>query len=165
MSGTGDLPPNWAWREGVLDPDQAVVFDIDGVLADAAHRQRFITHGRPDWDAFFEACGEDPLIEELARLLDLLDRSLQVVLLTGRPLRVRPQTRSWLARFEVRHDLLVMRDRGDYAHVSVFKRRAVRSLRAFGFDLRLAFEDDPINRAMFEDEGVPCIYIHSGYYE
>jgi len=37
--------------------------------------------------------------------------------------------------------------------------------RAYGFDLRLAFEDDPSNHAMYVAAGVPCVYIHSGYYE
>ena len=32
-------------------------------------------------------------------------------------------------------------------------------------DLRLAFEDDPSNHAMYVAVGVPCVYIHSGYYE
>ena len=80
-------------------------------------------------------------------------------------MRVRPQTEAWLRRYAVRYDLLVMRDYGDYARVTVFKKRTVDELRAFGFDLRLAFEDDPLNREMFEQEGVPCIYIHSGYYD
>jgi phosphoglycolate phosphatase-like HAD superfamily hydrolase len=161
----GPIPANWHWRDRPARPGPAVVFDMDGVLSDAAHRQRFIRGGRPDWSAFFEACGDDPVIEEMACLLELLDRSLAVVLLTGRPLRVRPQTLSWLARFEVRFDLLVMRDEGDYERVTRFKRRAVGALRAFGFDLRLAIEDDPANRDMFVAEGVPCVYIHSGYYE
>jgi len=65
----------------------AVIFDIDGVLSDAAGRQHFIEQGNRDWSAFFEACGDDPVIEEIARLLELLDSSLAVVLLTGRPLR------------------------------------------------------------------------------
>jgi phosphoglycolate phosphatase-like HAD superfamily hydrolase len=157
--------PNWSWRAGPLSPGEAVVFDIDGVLSDAAGRQHFIERGRRDWDAFFEACGEDPLVDDVARLLELLDPGLAVVLLTGRPLRVRPQTLAWLARYRLRWDLLVMRDRGDYSQVSHFKQGAVRELRAFGLDLRLAFEDDPRNRDMFHAEGVPCIYIHSGYYE
>jgi len=159
------VPSNWSWRDGALAPGRAVVFDMDGVLSDAAGRQRFLYAGRPNWDAFFEACGEDPLIDEMARLLELLDRDLQIVLLTGRPLRVRPETLAWLRRFSLRFDLLVMRDQGDYARVALFKRRTVEQLRAYGFDLRLAFEDDPLNRAMFESAGVPCIYIHSGYYE
>jgi hypothetical protein len=45
-----------------------------------------------------------------------------------------------------------------------FKQRTVSELRGVGFDLRLAFEDDPRNERMFHDEDVPCVYIHSGYY-
>lgn len=144
-----------------------MVFDIDGVLSDAASRQHFIdgAGGRRDWRAFFDACGEDPLIGEVARLVQLLDSELRVVLLTGRPLRVQPQTLAWLERYQLRWDLLVMRDLGDYSFAREFKQEAVSELRVYGFDLRLAFEDDRRNREMFHAEGVPCIYIHSGYYE
>ncbi len=141
------------------------MFDLDGVLSDAASRQHFIEGGRRDWDAFFEACGDDPLIDEVARLLELLDSSLGIVLLTGRPVRVRPQTMAWLDRYGLRWDLLVMRDFGDYSAARQFKRRSVAELRAYGFDLRLAFEDDVRNLEMFRAEGVPCLYIHSGYYD
>lgn len=159
-------PKNWTWRaEPVGRPGPAVVFDVDGVLSDAVGRQHFIERGRRDWDLFFAACGDDPVIEELARLTELLDPQLQIVLLTGRPWTVQPQTLAWLERYGLRWDLLVMRSRGDYAQVTTFKRDEVAQLRAFGFDLRLAFEDDPGNSAMFHAEGIPCVYIHSGYYE
>jgi hypothetical protein len=158
-------PTNWRWRVEPVAPGPTVVFDIDGVLSDAAGRQHFLEWDRRDWDAFFDACGEDPLVDDVARLLGLLEPSLKVVLLTGRPIRVRPQTLAWLAHNSLRWDLLVMRDRGDYAQVSNFKRRAVNELRTYGFELKLAFEDDPRNRDMFRSEGVPCIYIHSGYYD
>jgi phosphoglycolate phosphatase-like HAD superfamily hydrolase len=157
--------PNWAWREGQPVSGPAVVFDIDGVLSDAAGRQHFLERGRRDWTAFFEACGDDPVIEEIARLLELLDSSLHVILLTGRPLRVQPQTVAWLKRYGLRWDLLVMRAQGHYEHVTGFKQATVQDLRDFGFELRLAFEDDPSNHAMFVAAGVPCVYIHSGYYE
>ncbi len=159
------VPANWRWRLAATAPGPAVIFDIDGVLSDAAGRQHFLDWGRRDWDAFFDACGEDPLVAEVARLLELLDSELRIVLLTGRPLRVQPQTLSWLNHNGLRWDVLVMRDRGDYAQASRFKRAAVAELRAFGFEPRLAFEDDPRNRDMFHSEGIPCIYIHSGYYE
>ena len=148
-----------------MSPGPAVVFDLDGVLSDAASRQHFLEGGRRDWDAFFEACGDDPLIDEVARLLELLDPSLRIVLLTGRPHRVQPQTLAWLERYELRWDLLVMRDFGDYSAARDFKRRSVHELRSYGFDLHLAFEDDRRNLAMFRAEGVPCVYIHSGYYD
>jgi len=141
------------------------VFDLDGVLSDAASRQHYIEAGRRDWNSFFEACGDDPLIEEVACLLHLLDARLQIILLTGRPLRVQPQTVAWLKRYDLRWDLLIMRDYGDYAAAREFKRWTVSDLRHYGFDLRLAFEDDRRNLEMFRAEGVPCVYIHSGYYE
>ncbi len=142
-----------------------MVFDLDGVLSDAASRQHFIEGGRRDWEAFFDACGDDPLIEDVACLLSLLDPGLLIVLLTGRPVRVQPQTLAWLRRYDLRWDMLIMRDVGDYSAAREFKRTTVGRLRAAGFDLRLAFEDDRRNHEMFRAEGVPCVYIHSGYYD
>lgn len=156
---------NWRWRDEPLPPKEAVVFDIDGVLSDAAGRQHFLESGRRNWDAFFDACGEDPLIEEVACLLSLLDPQLQIVLLTGRPLKAQPQTLGWLRRYDLRWDLLIMRDFGDYSAARSFKQGTVTELRNYGFDLRLAFEDDRRNLEMFRAEGVPCVYIHSGYYD
>jgi hypothetical protein len=163
-----ETPDNWRWRAGPVQPAAAVVFDIDGVLSDAAGRQHFIEGGggrRKDWDAFFEACGDDPLIEEVGRLLELLDGGLQILLLTGRPIWVQAQTLAWLAHYDLRWDALVMRDYGDYMAAREFKRWTIADFRRYGFDLRLAFEDDPRNRDMFRDEGIPCVYIHSGYFD
>ena len=156
---------SWCWRDGPVAPGPAVVFDLDGVLSDAAGRQRFLAPGRKDWDAFFAACGEDELFEDVARLLSLLDPALRVVLLTGRPVSVQPQTLDWLARHELRWDLLIMRDEGDYSAALRFKRASLADLRAHGLELCLAFEDDRRNLEMLRSEGVPCVYIHSGYYE
>jgi len=155
---------NWRWRQGPVS-GPAVIFDLDGVLSDAASRQHFLERGRRDWDAFFEACGEDPLIEEVAILLGLLDPALHIVLLTARPLRVRPQTLAWLVHYELRWDVLIMRDYGDYRSAPSFKQMTVRELRESGIEPQLAFEDDRRNLEMFRYEGVPCVYIHSGYYE
>ncbi|MEL7210587.1 MAG: hypothetical protein AAGK32_20535, partial [Actinomycetota bacterium] len=153
------------WRDGAVEPGPAVVFDMDGVLSDAAGRQHYLEYPRRDWEAFFRACGEDELIDEVVRLLDLLDDDLRIILLTARPMRVQAQTVGWLERYHLRHDLLIMRDFGDYEASRVFKRRTVDELRAYGFDLRLAFEDDRRNVDMFHATGIPCIYIHSGYYD
>ncbi len=153
---------HWYWRSGPLAAGPAVIVDIDGVLADAAGRQHL--RGWGDWRAFFDACDQDPLITETARLLDLLDHEVAVLLVTGRPRRVQTKTVEWLERFSVRWDLLVTRDFGDYSGVSEFKRDVLHDIQASGFDVRLAFEDDPNNHAMYVGEGVACLYIHSGYY-
>ena len=91
-------PVHWRWRDGPVAPGPAVVFDMDGVLSDAAGRQHLLERPRRDWDAFFEAVGEDQLIDEVARLLEVLDPDLRIVLLTARPIRVQAQTLAWLGR-------------------------------------------------------------------
>jgi len=156
---------HWTWRAGPVEAGPAVVVDIDGVLSNAAARQHYLERPTPDWRGFFDACGEDPVIEEVRVLLDLLDPGLAVVLLTARPSRVHELTEAWLARYGIRWDLLIMRPWGEYSASRQFKRATVDDLRAYGFDLQLAFEDDRRNVDMFHSEGVPCIYIHSGYYE
>ena len=144
------------------------MFDLDGVLANGDHRQHLLqprAGGRKDWKTFFARAGEDAVIEEMARLTLLIDRSLTRVLLTARPTSIEDITLAWLDRFHLAWDLLVMRPDGEFAPSPVAKRSAVDELRAYGFDVLLAFDDDRRNVDMFHDAGIPCVYIHSGYYE
>ena len=121
-------PRHWCVNGDVAASGRAVIFDMDGVLSDAAGRQHYVTGpGRRDWDAFFEACGEDPLVEETATLLHLLDPALAIILLTARPLRVQRETLSWLARYGLRWDVLIMRPFGDYSLAAEFKQDARRT--------------------------------------
>jgi hypothetical protein len=159
------VPENWTWFVGPIEPAPAVVVDIDGVLSDAAGRQHYLEAPRADWRAFFDACGDDPVIEEVKHLLDLLDPALRVVLLTARPHRISHLTEAWLRHYAIRWDLLVMRSWGDYDWARDFKQASVWELRQFGFELKLAFEDDRRNVAMFRAEGIPTLYVHSGYYD
>ena len=156
---------NWTWRDEPVAPGRAVVVDIDGVLSDATQRQHYLEWPNRDWRAFFDACDADPVIDEVKTLLDLLDPTLAVLLVTARPHRVHELTEAWLRHYAIRWDLLVMRSWGDYELSRDFKQSVVWELRQYGFDLRLAFEDDRRNVAMFRHDGIPCLYVHSGYYD
>ena len=155
---------NWNWRESEPEPGAAVIVDLDGVLADASGRQQFVQGPKKNWDAFFDACGDDPLITTNASAVSLFDPTFAVIILTSRPLRVRDKTVDWLIRNGVRWDLLVMRASGDYAEAHDFKRRAHDDLVAAGFEIRLAYDDDPRNVAMYEALGIRTIHVPSGYY-
>jgi hypothetical protein len=155
---------SWTWHNGPTE-GVAVVFDLDGVLSNAEARQHYIKAPRPDWESFFSASAEDPLVDEVAALLGLLAPELAVVLLTARPARIAGLTVDWLARHDLRWDLLVMRRDGDYRPARQFKQEALRDIRDRRFVLKLCLEDDLRNVEMFRAEGVPCLYIHSGYYD
>ena len=157
------LPETWRWREGHGGSGPCVIVDIDGVLADGAHRQHLVRAKR--WREFFDAAHGDAPIAETAVLLRLLDADLVVVLLTGRPVRTRQPTITWLAEHGYRWDLLIMKEDSDLRKTDKAKREAVSDLRQAGFNPVLALDDEPGNVDMYRLEGVPCLYIHSGYYD
>ena len=158
---------HWSWHDGEVEAGPAVVFDLDGVLANGDHRQHLLSTdgGRKDWKTFFARAGDDAIIDEVARLTLLIDRDVARVLLTARPTTIQAITLEWLGRHQLAWDLLVMRPEGRYEPSPDAKRTAVRELRDYGFELLLAFDDDRRNVDMFHAEGIPCIYLHSGYYE
>ena len=139
--------------------------DIDGVLADAAHRQWHLDGAVRDWDGFFAAAAGDDLLAGHAELVSGLDEHLQVVLLTARPFRLRQLTLDWIERHGMRWDLLALRGPAQNRTHSVrFKRQALALLRSFGFVPAFAIEDDPRIVEMYASESLPCVYVHSGYY-
>jgi len=154
------------WNDEPRPPGPAVVVDIDGVLSDAAGRQHFLHNDRGvrDWRGFFGAVGSDPPLPATRALLELLPDSVVVVLLSARPNWVFERTVDWLHRHGIRWDLLVMRGDGALAAAAEFKRDVVRQLVAQGFEIRFAFDDDQRTVDMFLAEGIPAMYVHSGYY-
>ncbi len=153
----------WTWRAGrAAPPGPTVCVDIDGVLADATHRQYLLDYY--DWDSFFLAVGDDDLLEPQATLLTSLGADHVISLVTSRPQWVGDLTTTWLAKHEVRWDLLIMRSNADYRRAPQVKANAVQQLRTQGFDPVLAFDDDQRNVAAYQRQGVPCVYIHSGYH-
>lgn len=155
--------PVWTWRaREPCAPGPTICVDIDGVLADATHRQYHLDYH--DWDSFFSAAGDDGLLAPQAALLEVVGVDHVVALVTSRPEWIGGLTTGWLKRFEVRWDLLIMRSNGDYRRAPQMKAAAVEQLRNRRFDPVLAFDDDARNVAAYDRCGVPCVYIHSGYH-
>ena len=107
------------------------VFDIDGVLADATHRQHHLAARPKDWDAFFGEVGADPVIEAgVRRYLEEATRH-EVVLMSGRPERTRRDTREWLTRNGLGEPRMILREDADFRPAAVVK----SELKAAGFVL------------------------------
>ena len=58
-----------------------------------------------------------------------------------------------------------MRVDDDHRSSPDVKRGALADLRASGYVPELAVDDDPRNAEMYRSEGVPVVYVHSGYYD
>ena len=104
------------------------VFDIDGVLADASHRQHFVESRPKDWDAFFAAVGDDAVIERGVALLREYQQRDRIVLLSGRPERTRADTQAWLERNGIVVERLVLRGDRDFRSAGVAKAALVHGI-------------------------------------
>lgn len=162
---TSPDPDSWSWRNSPLLPGPAVIVDMDGVISDAAGRQHFLNEPPKNYKGFFAACGQDPPLQATSTLLRNLRSDLLVILLTARPSWVRQETLEWLERHDMRWDLLILRaKKQDSMLAGQFKLQSLNELQNRGFELLVGLDDDPKNVEIFENFGMPCIYVYSGYY-
>jgi hypothetical protein len=128
------------------------VFDIDGVLADASHRQHLVERRPKDWDAFFAGVGEDALLEHGRDRLRALAQVHEVVLLSGRPERTRADTEAWLAAHGIAVTRLVLRADDDHRPAADLKADLVRSI-GTPAEVAVVVDDDPSVVARMEGLG------------
>ncbi len=104
------------------------VFDIDGVLADPAHRQHHVASRPKDWASFFSAVGGDDVLEAGRARLHELAADHDVVLLSGRPESTRADTEAWLARHGIAVTRLVLRREDDHRPAAQVKAELIAGI-------------------------------------
>ncbi|MCQ4211264.1 phosphatase domain-containing protein [Streptomyces longispororuber] len=119
------------------------VFDLDGTLADTAHRQHFLEARPRGWDAFFAAAPDDPPLAEGIALARGSAEECEVVYLTGRPERCRADTVAWLAAQELPQGRLHMRRNDDRRPARRTKLDVLRRITR-GRELRMLVDDDEL---------------------
>lgn len=124
---------------------KAVVWDLDGTLADDRARAHFVeveSGTKRDWKSYFDAIEEDaPIAASIELLRALHAAGVRIVYLTGRPEYTRPQTERWLkANGLDEYDELLMRPAGERRHAGEFKVDEISKLRE-RYELVCAFED------------------------
>jgi hypothetical protein len=124
---------------------RAVVWDLDGTLADDRARAHFVEveRGRErDWHSYFDAIDLDPPIAASMEILHAMRAyGVRIIFLTGRPDFTRLKTERWLqANGLAEYDVLVMRPEGEGRHAGEFKVDEIRKLRE-KYELVCAFED------------------------
>lgn len=132
----------------------AVVFDIDGTVANCRHRQHLVAGDNPNWETFFAGSGlDDPLPEGVALAYE---HALDSVLLwlTGRPERYRQLTADWLTANGLPTANLNMRPDEDMRPAAEFKSERLGQLGGT-YEIALIIDDDDLVVAALRDAGWP----------
>jgi hypothetical protein len=119
------------------------VVDIDGVLADVRHRLHHVRTPPKDWDAFFAAAPEDPLLEKGHETVTKLAEVFEIVYLSGRPERCRDDTVDWLRRHDLPEGRVLLRRPGDHRPARLVKVHALDRL-STDRSVAVLVDDDPL---------------------
>ena len=145
----------------------AIVFDIDGVLADISHRVHFIKDSPKQWKRFFEAGVNDKPIEDGVLLLKMLCQAnmshgkeqSDLLLMTGRSEEYRSLTVEWLEKqmvFDSCYARLLMRDSGDFRPDYIVKEELYENHVRPYYQVRAVFEDRSQVVKMWRSKGITC---------
>ncbi|MEW2567967.1 hypothetical protein [Streptomyces sp. NPDC047070] len=132
------------------------VFDLDGTLADTAHRQRFLERKPRNWDAFFAAAPHDPPLAEGVALALEHAEECEVLYLTGRPERCRKETVAWIAAQGLPEGRIRMRRDDDRRPARRTKLQILQEL-ARNREIRVLVDDDELVCADAERAGFTVV--------
>ncbi len=137
-------------------PEEIVIFDIDGTLADISERVHHIKKKPKNWTAFNAGMAKDKSIHSMVRLCNLLyDAGPRIILCSGRNEKNRPETIEWLGKHGVNyHELLLRRDE-DFRSDAVVKREILRTHDKS--NILFVVEDRSRVVEMWRSEGLVCL--------
>lgn len=141
------------------------IFDFDGTIACVKHRRPLLV--KRQWDAFFEACDQDPAIPDVIAILkDLLAAGHRVEIWSGRSETVEQKSRDWLGRQDLPPSILKrMRPEGDYTPDEKLKRAWLHEEQALGNTPLAIFDDRQKVVDMWRAEGMNCYQVNAGDFD
>jgi uncharacterized HAD superfamily protein len=153
-------------REGTGMRD-AVIFDIDGTLADVDEFLHHLVH-RPDsprdWKGFHTAVGKAKVKQDVLSMLKLYTiRNINIILLTSRNEEWRGETVGWLKKNHIPYDVLMMRSKGDRRSAPEFKEDRFKKI-SQDWNIVQVFDDHPGVCGVAKELGIPVTKI-PGYEE
>lgn len=135
------------------------IFDVDGTLADVSGIRHYITADaqRKNFEKFHAASimvhPHEP-VAELARVL--YASGMPVLVVTARMERWRYITSTWLQKWRIPHDALLMRPDGDGRRDVEIKREILTRIRE-RYTPALAVDDNPAIVALWREEQIPVV--------
>ena len=141
---------------------KAVIFDIDGTLADLTHRLHYVSGQHKDWDAFFDkTCDDEPHDETIGLANILAEAGKSILLVSGRPEKTRLATINWMENYGVQYHQLYMRPDGDFRPDYIIKSQILDGILADGYEIDFVVDDRQSVVDMWRERGIVCLQCRS----
>lgn len=124
---------------------KAILFDVDGTLANCEHRVHHVQNGRRDWNKFFAEMHADTPIEPIVELLRALHQTgqYQIIVVTARPSDItnKKMTQDWFMQHHIPYHAMYMRKEGDYRQDAIVKQEILEKILLHGYEPFLVIDD------------------------
>lgn len=145
------------------EPTQAVIFDMDGTLADCEHRRHFVEGKKKYFTKFYDAMGDDLRNEPICGLCNMyFTNGWHVIICTGRPESYREITEKWLKDKGVFYTELRMRpDDRKFDPDFEVKQTMLNDIRK-DREVHLSVDDRNQVVEMWRRNGITCMQVAEG---
>lgn len=143
---------------------KAIIFDIDGTLADIEHRRHFVRGNQKNWPAFEEGIAYDTPMQHVIDVLLAMKAAgkYTILIASGRGEQSREVTENWLRKYVGDYEKLYMRAEGDYRRDDIVKKEILDQMRSEGYEIVMTFDDRNQVVDMWRDNGIPCFQVAPG---
>ena len=146
-----------------LSDVEVIVSDIDGTIADLAHRRRWILSKPKNWEAFEKTIHLDtPIAETIEFLQKAAEYGVFIIYASGRGAQSRNITLDWLGSNSLPEGPLYMRAKKDYRADDIIKREILEQIRGDGYEPDLVLDDRQRVVDMWRKAGVYTIQVDEG---
>ncbi len=143
---------------------KVVIFDIDGTLANIAHRQKFVRQKPKRWDLFNKAIPNDTPHSDILWLFSLMAKEpdTTMIVASGRGEEDRAVTEQWLAEAGILYAKLYMRPARDYRRDDIIKGEILEQIRSEFGEPYMAVDDRNGVVDMWRSNGIRCLQVAPG---
>ena len=146
-----------------MNKKEAIIFDIDGTLANCDHRLHYLKKEKKDWDKFFSEMDKDKVNENISILYHLLMHSaIYYFIITGRPQKYEEKTRKWLSDNSFYRYDIFFRANGDFRDDDIIKKEIYEDHIKDKYEVRLVIEDRSRVVKMWRSLGITCLQCADG---
>lgn len=140
-----------------------VIFDIDGTIADIAHRRHYVASDKKDWRLFFSAMKDDKPNQPVIDTLNLYYAAkYNIILSSGRPNNYRKVTEAWLDKYIIPYDFLFMRPFNDSRPDTIVKQEMYTKYIKPYFQVKCVYDDRDGVVKTWRANGLQCYQVAEG---
>lgn len=141
-----------------LTKTDAILFDVDGTLADCEHRRNFVAIKPKNWKAFFSGIPNDPPIDKVVKEAQAAHEAGHIVLIvTARPENTKQDTIDWLAKHNINYTKIYFRGEKDNRDDVLVKSEIYDQILLDGYVPALVYDDRPKVIRMWQSKGLEVV--------